>query len=135
MKLTTRGRYGVKALYELALRYGSGPLAVKQIAQGQGLSEHYLEQLVAPLRKAGLIVSARGAQGGYTLGRAPEQVTVGDILRVLEGPLGEGEPEEGAPVWRKVTERLVTLVDHITLADLIEEVRREQDPSALMYHI
>lgn len=138
MKLSTKGRYGVKALFELALHHGAGPMSLKQIAERQGLSEHYLEQLVAPLRKAGLVSSLRGAQGGYVLGRPPEQITVGDILRVLEGPLNLGgdDPEaQGDSVWARVTERLVQVIDSITLLDLVEDVRSEGAPRTLSYQI
>lgn len=138
MKLSTKGRYGVKALFELALHHGAGPMSLKQIAERQSLSEHYLEQLAAPLRKAGLIASIRGAQGGYTLARAPEQISVGDVLRVLEGPLefeAEGSADSPADrVWEKVTRRVVELIDSLTLADLVEEARAEQS-GTLSYQI
>ncbi len=138
MKLSTKGRYGVKALFELALHHGAGPMSLKQIAERQSLSEHYLEQLAAPLRKGGLVSSVRGAQGGYILGRPPEQITVGDILRVLEGPLGftDDDPEARADsVWAKVTERLVQVLDSISLMDLVDDARSEGAGRNLMYHI
>lgn len=138
MKLSTKGRYGVKALFELALHHGAGPMSLKQIAERQSLSEHYLEQLAAPLRKGGLVQSVRGAQGGYVLGRSPEQITVADILRVLEGPLdfAGGDPDaEGDSVWAKVTERLVQVLDAITLMDLVDDARAEGARKNLMYHI
>lgn len=130
MKLSTRGRYGVQALFELALHEGGGPLSLKVIAERQGLSEHYLEQLAAPLRKAGLIASVRGAQGGYVLGRAAGKITVGDILRVLEGPL-DLDPEEAAgptvttAMWQRVRQAVVDVVDSITLAKLVEDAREQ----------
>lgn len=148
MKLSTKGKYGVKALFELALHEGAGPMALKAIAERQGLSEHYLEQLAAPLRKAGLIVSVRGAQGGYVLSRPANQITVGDIIRVLEGPIGftdcatEGEPAPDCAnscvvhgVWEKVTQQIVNVIDSITLFDLAEQARAEQARDALIYQI
>lgn len=151
MKLSTKGRYGVKALFELAMQQGLGPVALKTIAERQGLSEHYLEQLAAPLRKAGLITSIRGAQGGYTLGRPPEQITVGDIIRVLEGPIAVAEcaSEDGMDghhcgnayhcsargVWEKVRDSIVAVVDSITLEDLCREAREEQERQNFVYHI
>lgn len=137
VKLSTKGRYGVKALFELALHHGAGPMSLKQIAERQGLSEHYLEQLAAPLRKGGLVTSVRGAQGGYVLGRPPEQITVGDILRCLEGPLefAEDPEERGDSVWSRVTERLVQVLDSITLADLVDDARASGARQNLMYHI
>jgi Rrf2 family cysteine metabolism transcriptional repressor len=87
MKLSTKGRYGVKAMVDLAIRYGSEPVSIKTISERQKISEYYLEQLFAPLRKANLITSVRGAQGGYMLSRAPKEITVYDIMEVLEGPI------------------------------------------------
>lgn len=88
MKLSTKGRYGLKAMYDLALNYGDEPVSLKSIAERQGISENYLEQLMANLRKAGLVRSIRGAYGGYLLSREPSKITVGDVLRALEGPIG-----------------------------------------------
>ena len=85
MRLSTRGRYGLKAMYQLAIHYGEGPIPLKQIADKENLSENYLEQLVSQLRKEGLLTSVRGAQGGYMLAIPPREITVGNVLRVLEG--------------------------------------------------
>ena len=87
MKLSTKGRYSVTALYELALHYGEGVVPIKTIAKSQGISENYLEQLMLPLRRAGLVESVRGAQGGYTLSRPPAEVTIGEIITAVEGPI------------------------------------------------
>ena len=86
MKLSTKGRYGVKAMVDLLLIMGS-PVSIKTISERQNISEYYLEQLFSPLRKANLIKSIRGAQGGIRLSRAPEEITVSDIMNVLEGPI------------------------------------------------
>ncbi len=149
MYISTKGRYGTKALFELALRYGAGPLALREIAERQGLSEHYLEQLVAPLRKAGLVQSVRGAQGGYTLARDPASITVGDILRVLEGPVTPTEcalenfdfarccanPDvcPDRDVWIKVRKGIEQVVDNITLADLVEDWQRSGERAPMYY--
>ena len=85
MKLSTRGRYGLKAMVDLAIAYGGGPVSTSALAAQQGVSDAYLEQLISSLRKAGLVTSSRGAQGGYALSRPPEEINVGEILRVLEG--------------------------------------------------
>lgn len=88
MKLSTKGRYGVKAMVELAIHYGEeDPVSIKSISERQNVSECYLEQLFSPLRKSELIKSIRGAQGGYVLSRPPEEITVADIMEVLEGPI------------------------------------------------
>lgn len=148
MKLSTKGKYGVKALFELAMLEGTGPVSLKTIAERQNLSEHYLEQLAAPLRKSGLIISVRGAQGGYVLSRPANQITVGAVIRVLEGPIGftdcatEGHssPESAADdavhgVWEKVTEQIISVIDSITLGDLVEQARNEQAKVTLNFQI
>jgi Rrf2 family cysteine metabolism transcriptional repressor len=148
MKLSTKGKYGVKALFEMAAQEGAGPVSLKFVAERQSLSEHYLEQLAAPLRKAGLITSVRGAQGGYMLSRPASQITVGDVIRVLEGPIGftdcsvEGEPTPEASmgcvvhgVWEKVTLQIVNVLDSITLADLVQQERDAHERQNLSYQI
>ena len=87
MKLSTKGRYGVKAMVDLAINYGEQPISIKSISERQNISEYYLEQLFSSLRKAKLIKSVRGAQGGYILNRAPEEITIYDVINVLEGPI------------------------------------------------
>lgn len=133
MKLSARERYGLRAMVEFARHYGSGPVTLGEVAAAQDISLSYLEQIVAPLRRAGLLDSARGARGGYVLARAPEEITVADVLRVLEGaifPLScVGEEETCAPcareavctartVWQKVRDDLLFTLDSTTLADL-----------------
>ena len=85
MKLSTRSRYGLKAVVDLAVYYGSGPVSLPQLAGAQGISESYLEQLLRALRRDGIVETVRGAQGGYSLGRAPDQISVEQVLAVLEG--------------------------------------------------
>lgn len=138
MKISTRGRYGVRALYDLATQYGEGPVPLKTVAERQGISENYLEQLISPLRRAGLVRALRGMAGGYELGREPARITVGDIIRVLEGPIapvdcvGEsahaascGNPDDCVTrrIWAKVADSIVAVLDGITLADLVHEVQ------------
>jgi len=87
LKLSTKGRYGVKAMVDLAIHYGDEPLSIKTISERQKISEYYLEQLFSNLRKSNLIRSIRGSQGGYILNREPKDITVWDIMGVLEGPI------------------------------------------------
>jgi len=87
MKLSTRGRYGVRLMLDLALHYGEGPILLKDIAERQGISEKYLWQLINPLKTTGLVNSLRGAHGGYVLGKSPEAISLKAILQILEGPL------------------------------------------------
>lgn len=138
MKLSTRGRYGIHAMYDLALHAHSGPQSIKAISERQGVPEAYLEQLIAVLKREKLVTSTRGAQGGYTLTRPPEQITVGDVLRALEGGLGLVEclDEEAVcgkscacasrVVWQKLRDGLNAIVDGITLRDMIEDYGKQR---------
>ena len=133
MKLSTRGRYGIHAMYDLAVHYGDGPQSIKMIAERQAIPEAYLEQLIALLRKAKLVISNRGAMGGYRLAHKPEEITVGQVLRALEGGLNLVEcltEEEqcgkscacpSRVVWLKIQQGLSSIVDGITLKDMIDE--------------
>jgi len=136
MKLSTRGRYGIHAMYDLALNVEGGPQSIKAIAEREGIPEAYLEQLIAVLTREGLVNSTRGAQGGYVLARKPEEITVGDVLRALEGGLGLVDclDEEDACgkscacpsriVWMKLRDGLNAIVDGITLRDMITDYER-----------
>jgi Rrf2 family cysteine metabolism transcriptional repressor len=111
-------------MMELAYRYGDGPTSLKSIAEKHHLSEHYLEQLIAPLRNAGLVKSIRGAYGGYILSRLPEDITSGDIIRVLEGPISPVDfTEEDDPakrdLWVRIRDAIAEVLDSSTLANLI----------------
>lgn len=145
MKLSTKGEYGVMACYELARCCGEAPVPLKAVAERQGISEAYLEQLVGALRRAGLVRSVRGSQGGYTLGRSPESITVGDIIRVLEGPIAPVDcVSEGSAagllqcarsdgcvtrvIWERLRDSMTQVLDSISLADLVAEARR-RDPA------
>ena len=133
MKLSTRGRYGIHAMYDLAVHYGDGPQSIKCIAERQGIPEAYLEQLIALLRKEKLVISNRGAQGGYRLAAEPAQMTVGQVLRALEGGLnlvdclleedscGKTCACPSRVVWMKIRDGLNNIVDGISLQDMINE--------------
>ncbi|MBI3088140.1 MAG: Rrf2 family transcriptional regulator [Candidatus Omnitrophica bacterium] len=135
MKLSTRSTYGMRALVELGLTVGRGPLSAAQIAERQGLSVAYLEQLLHRLKKQGLVISVRGPKGGYLLAKEPEQITVAEIVRILDGDgmwrNGNGKGKDGhrhaqriaQAVFRCVHERLEDSLDHVTLKDLCDEVR------------
>ena len=136
MKLSTRGRYGIHAMYDLALNADGGPQPIKALAERGGIPEAYLEQLFAVLKREKLVTSTRGAQGGYVLARKPSEITVGDVLRALEGGLSLVEclDEEEACgkscacpsriVWMKLRDGLNAIVDGITLQDMIDDYKR-----------
>ncbi len=133
MKLSTRGRYGIHAMYDLACHYNQGPQSIKAIAERQSVSESYLDLIFAALKRDKLVNSVRGAQGGYTLSRAPEEITVGDVLRTLEGGLnlvdclleedacGKSCACPSRIVWMKLRDGLNAIVDGITLQDMMDE--------------
>lgn len=130
---------------------GPEPVRLRDIAERQGISDHYLEQLFSSLRKAGLVRSVRGTKGGYELVGDPSEVTVGDILRVLEGPIGPVECVEDEYslthcdrgdvcatrlLWKRLHDAIASVVDSTTLADLVEEASRlEQKTAPPMYYI
>lgn len=150
MKLSTKGEYGLRAMFDLAQRVGEGPISLKSVAERQEISEHYLEQLIAGLRKAGLVKSIRGAQGGYMLAREAGEIKVGDIIRVLEGPIApmdcvsEEDPEQCSRgescitknIWRKVRDSITDVLDSITLQDMCDEAEEARQKSDYyMYYI
>lgn len=135
MKISTKGRYGLRALIDLAKYSEIEPVSINSIATRQGISERYLEQLMTMLKKAGLIKSIRGAGGGYILAKELSEISVGDVLRALEGSL---EPVECAAfsqddtcmaaggcvtkyVWQKINESINRTVDEMSLKQLVEE--------------
>ena len=132
MKLSTKGRYGVKAMVDLAINYGEQPISIKSISERQSISEYYLEQLFSSLRKAKLIKSIRGAQGGYILNRAPEEITIYDVINVLEGPIEISDClEEGSCnkidccatrlLWKKIKNSIDSVTSSITLKDIVDD--------------
>ena len=138
MKLSTKGRYGLRALIDLAKYSEIEPVSINSIAVRQGISERYLEQLMALLKKAGLVRSIRGAGGGYVLAKDAGEISVGDVLRALEGKLEPVEcaafhEEEGCVaadgcvtkyVWQKINESINQTVDEIRLDTLILESKK-----------
>jgi Rrf2 family protein len=130
MRISTRSRYGLKVMYELALKYGGEPVFLKEIARTHKISEKYLSKLVIPLRSVGLITSHRGAHGGYTLARPPRNVTVMEIMRVLEGDFApsvrtrrEEHPTE--EVWVTLEKAITGALDSITLESLVQAGRNQ----------
>ncbi len=139
MKISTRGHYGVLAMTVLARHYGEDPVSIREIAQEKNLSASYLEQLLAPLRRAGLVRSVRGPHGGYQLASLPEDITVGDVLEVLEGPFVPVECagadrelpccEEDCSlrrVWQDLRDSMLQVVDSVNLGELADDVGSRQ---------
>ncbi len=152
MRLTAKEQYGLRVMVELARHHGQGPMPLSQVAKNQQLPLPYLEQIVMLLRHAGLLSSARGAHGGYALARNPDQISVGDVVRALEGailPIPCIEEESGARcerkgicaasnAWEVVHARMVDTLDAMTLAALLNPAAQPadaQDPGALGSHV
>ena len=138
MKISTKGRYALRLMVDLALAESPSPVSLKDVATRQNLSDKYLEQIVTPLSHAGIVRSVRGAGGGYLLTRKPEEYTVGDILRPLEGDLAPVEcaTDEGycdrcgecvtVELWQEIHRAVSRVVDNTTLADLVERAKAKQ---------
>ncbi|MDD7266685.1 MAG: Rrf2 family transcriptional regulator [Lachnospiraceae bacterium] len=135
MRLSTRGRYGLRALLDLAANEGTEPVSIKSISKRQGISESYLAQLFAKLKKSGIIKSERGANGGYRMCKDVKEVSIGEVLRSLEGNiepvncLAYGEHPtckvydicSGRIVWKRINDAVNHAVDGIMLSDIVEE--------------
>jgi len=143
MKLSTKGRYGVKAMVDLAIHYGDSPVSIKTISERQSISEYYLEQLFSPLRKAELIRSIRGAQGGYVLNKEPKDITVADVMNVLEGPVEIAECIEGTEcdnidfcatrlLWEKIKNSIDEVMENITLQDIVDDYINMKEESRFL---
>lgn len=145
MKISTKGRYGLRAMLDLALNSENDHVALITIAERQNISPNYLEQVFSILRKSGLVNSVKGAQGGYTLADSPNRITVGQILRVLEGDLAvtsdTGDTANTVEyciklnVWDAINASIDKVVDAVTLEDLRNEYVKMQINHAPMFYI
>lgn len=132
MRVSTKGRYALRLMLDLALNDSERPVPIKEIARRQEISEKYLEQIISILNKARFVQSVRGPQGGYFLAKAPKEYTVGMILRLTEGSMSPVDcTEDGAYcqrvdecatsiVWKRLNDAVSGVIDHITLADLVD---------------
>jgi Rrf2 family transcriptional regulator, cysteine metabolism repressor len=148
MKISTKGRYGLRSIVDLAVNSAGDHVPLNSIAERQNVSENYLEQVFSTLRKAGLVKSIKGAQGGYILSKRMSSITVGDVLRALEGDLsvidGTSESKNASQnmeqclsknVWEKINESINSIVDSITIEDLVNEYKKLNGNEALMFYI
>lgn len=138
MKLSTRTRYGMRAVLELAENHGKGPLQIKTIARREDISVKYLEQLMAMLKSAGLVKSIRGSKGGYILAKAPKQIKLIDVFNCLEGPVITTECLENEnycarvadcvtrQLWAEIQEAIETILQSKTLQDLVDRTKKNR---------
>ena len=141
MKLSTRGRYGVRLMLDLALHYGEGPVLLKDIAGRQGISEKYLWQVINPLKTVGLIGSTRGAHGGYVLARPPEEISLREIVRVLEGSLclvdcvenpavcDRSQTCTSRDIWSEASNQISQILESMTLDKMVVKQRTKNQES------
>jgi len=149
LKLSTKGRYGLRIMIDLAIYAQSEHVSLSSVSERQNISENYLEQVISPLRKAGLVKSVKGAQGGYLLGNLPSKISVGEVLRVLEGDFatvieknddqnpGESSLQESIQlmVWDKLAKNVYEFVDSVTIEDVAKDYRDRNGEMKLMYYI
>ena len=132
MKLSSRTRYGIKAILEIAMEYGNGPIQIKTIAERENISSKYLEQLIAMLKTAGLIRSVRGPRGGYMLAKPPAEIPFKDVFLALEGQMDTAECLEHkqhtpgcadcatSRIWQELQDAIIGVLEKTTLADLLK---------------
>ena len=147
MKLSTKGRYGTRALLDIALHQGEGPVILKDIGQRQQISPLYLERLITPLITGGIVRSTRGARGGVSLARPTEKIKLSEVIQLLEGSIAPVEcvnnPEVCArsescaarDVWGELQKAINGVLDGITLQDLVERQKRKEQSKKPMYYI
>ena len=147
MKLSTRGRYGTRAMLELAIRYGAGQVLLKDVASRQDIPVSYLENLMGALRAAGLVATVRGMHGGYYLAKPPSEIRLSQIIAALEGSVAPVEcvddPKHcrraescvARDVWSEVKQAIEGVLESITLEDLVRRHREKQPPIPSRYYI
>ena len=148
MKLSTKGRYGTRAMLELALDYKKGPVLLREIAQRQEISERYLERMMTALVSAGLVRSSRGKHGGFTLAKPPGEIRLSQVIQAVEGSIAPSlcvdDPKVcdrvdiciTRDIWKKLKKSMVETLDSITLENMVEMQKKKlAKPKATMYHI
>jgi Rrf2 family cysteine metabolism transcriptional repressor len=143
MRISAKGEYAIKAVLDLTLHQGGGLIPIQEIAERQRIPQRYLEQVLLALKRAGLLTSKRGAAGGYHLTRPPEEITVGEVLRAVEGADApfEAVGRDGrsghdlVELWGKIAEAVSGVVDRLTFGDLATRARERLAVARPMYHI
>ncbi len=147
MKLSTKIRYGTRAILELASRFGEGPIELKEIARSQDISIKYLEQVIIPLRTAGMVKSARGSKGGYSLAKPPSEICLFDVVETLEGPLYLVDCIKDSKlcrrssscvtrdIWGDVSEALHRVLKSITLEEMVRRKIEKENGDSPAYQI
>ena len=148
MRISAKGEYAIKAMVDLALHDGPDLQPIQDIAARQSIPQRYLEQVLLQLKRSGFLYARRGSAGGYRLSRPPDQITVGALLRAVEGPSAEADaprrggrgsaPEDSAglgELWREIESAVAAVVDRTTLEDLRRRAAERRSAARPMYHI
>ncbi|MCI2425692.1 Rrf2 family transcriptional regulator [Candidatus Acetothermia bacterium] len=147
MRLSTKAEYGLRAMLDLAIRSGEGPVLVREIARRQGFSARYLEQLLLPLKAAGLVRATRGAHGGFSLARSPSEINLSEIIQIMEGSMAPVECVDDAGVcaradlcitreiWGEMKRAVDGVLESTTLQDLADRQKRKEQSAEAMYNI
>ncbi|OGQ10721.1 MAG: hypothetical protein A2026_03665 [Deltaproteobacteria bacterium RBG_19FT_COMBO_46_12] len=147
MRISTKIRYGARAMLELAFRYGEGPIDLKEIAKKEDISLKYLEQVIIPLRTAGLVKSVRGSKGGYSLAKPPSEICLNDVVESLDGTiqliecLKDPKGCRKAPfcvtrdIWKEASDSINKIFRSITLEEMVNRKKEKEGQSPPMYQI
>jgi Rrf2 family transcriptional regulator, iron-sulfur cluster assembly transcription factor len=146
VRLSAKGEYAIKAMLDLALHDGGGLQPIQDIAARQGIPQRYLEQVLLQLKRGGMLASRRGSAGGYRLGRAPDEITVGAVLSAVEGGpdlerggrahgLAAGRADDLADLWQEIADALSAVVDRVSFEELRRRVEERRGAARPMYHI
>ena len=145
MRISAKGEYAIKAMLDLALQRDRGLIPIQEVAARQGIPQRYLEQVLLALKRAGLLTSKRGSTGGYHLTRSPEEITVGAVLRAIEGTRAPfeaasarrngGADADLGELWEEIAEAVSKVVDRLTFGELVARVRERRSKARPMYHI
>jgi Rrf2 family protein len=148
MRISAKGEYAIKAMLDLALHSGKGLIPIQEIAARQGIPQRYLEQVLLLLKRAGFLTAKRGSAGGYQLARSSRDITVGEVVRAIEGALpqvdagrrgGRGGAQDQSgdlqELWRKVSDAVSGILDGVTFADLCQKAEERRSATRPMYHI
>jgi len=141
MNISVKGEYALQAIFDLASQGTSEPVRIADIAKRQKIPQKFLELILASLKQAGFVESRRGAEGGYLLARAPEAITVGEVLRFVEGPqTGKGHPRRRADtpftdMWQRVDRAVSDIIDKTTFAELLRAWTERQNRYVLNWEI
>ena len=147
MRISAKGEYAIRATLDLALHQQEGRVPIQAVARRQGIPQRYLEQVLLLLKRAGFLESKRGAAGGYALVRPPGELSVGDVLRAVDGRVappegagrshGQGKERDAdvAALWQEVADAVGVVIDRTTFADLADRARARRSPHRAVYHI